>query len=83
MEALCVEADKLGTKTVCVNSSMIPTAAGKLKGSKVLPISVVGFPFGAANTEGKVAETKSAVQQGAKEIDMVRKPTAFPRDAKS
>ncbi len=74
VEQVCQEAIEYGARTVCVNSCMIPTAAAKLAGSKVVPISVVGFPFGAANTEGKVAETKVAVQQGAKEIDMVSSP---------
>ena len=59
-------------KTLCVNSSMIPTAVKALGSGGPKAISVVGFPFGAANTPGKVEETKFAVQQGAEEIDMVR-----------
>lgn len=69
---VCAQARLLGTATVCVNSSMIPTVAAELSGSDVKPISVVGFPFGSAVTESKVQETAVACQQGAQEIDMVR-----------
>ncbi|PWZ03207.1 deoxyribose-phosphate aldolase [Testicularia cyperi] len=68
---VCAEAKQYQTATVCVNSSMIPTVAAELDGSGVLPISVIGFPFGSSNTESKVLETRVACQQGAKEIDMV------------
>ncbi|PWN53694.1 deoxyribose-phosphate aldolase [Violaceomyces palustris] len=68
---VCSEAKKYKACTVCVNSSMIPIVSEELKGSGVHPISVVGFPFGSANTEGKVREAQVAVEQGAKEIDMV------------
>lgn len=68
---VCSEAKTYGTATVCVNSSMIPTVAAELDGSKVQPISVIGFPFGSSNTPSKVLEAQVACQQGAKEIDMV------------
>lgn len=69
---VCTQAKQLATATVCVNSSMVPTVAAELAGSAVKPISVVGFPFGSANTESKVQETMVACQQGAAEIDMVQ-----------
>lgn len=37
----------------------------------MLPITVVGFPLGATTTEQKIAETKLAIEDGAREIDMV------------
>ncbi|CAD6891249.1 unnamed protein product [Tilletia controversa] len=46
------------------------TAQGANKPA-VMAIAVVGFPFGAANTSAKVAETKQALAEGAQEIDMV------------
>ena len=58
-------------KTVCVNSSWVPFVAEKLQGSKVLPISVVGFPLGACSIGAKLEETSIAIGDGAKEIDTV------------
>lgn len=69
--AVCDEAKQYRTATVCVNSSMIPFVAEHLKGTSVLPISVIGFPFGSSNTPSKVLEARIACQEGAKEIDMV------------
>ncbi|KAL9935586.1 hypothetical protein V8E36_005934 [Tilletia maclaganii] len=78
---LCTTAHRAGTATVCVNSNMIPFAAAALaqlnKDSppthpRVVPIAVVGFPTGASNTPGKVAETIQALADGAREIDMVQ-----------
>lgn len=69
--AVCEEAKQYRTATVCVNSSMIPYVAQHLAGTSVLPISVIGFPFGSSNTPSKVLEARIACQEGAKEIDMV------------
>lgn len=71
---VCQEAIQLKAATVCVNSSMVKTAAKVLEGSGVLPISVVGFPFGAMDSESKAMEAKKAVEDGAREIDMVSMP---------
>lgn len=69
--AVCEEAKQYRTATVCVNSSMIPYVAQHLAGTSVLPISVIGFPFGSSNTPSKVLEATIACEEGAKEIDMV------------
>ncbi|CAO1620897.1 unnamed protein product [Parajaminaea phylloscopi] len=68
------DAQRLSAASVCVNSSMVATAAAALAPSSppFTVCSVVGFPFGAGNTEGKVAETRRAVADGAREIDMVQ-----------
>jgi deoxyribose-phosphate aldolase len=68
---VCTEAKEYHFCTVCVNSSNIALVAKELAGSTVKPIAVVGFPLGAATTESKVFEAKEAIQNGAKEIDMV------------
>lgn len=68
---LCVEAIQYGFKTVCIESQWLKVAVPKLKGSQVLPITVISFPEGNDSTEDKVKETENAVQAGAKEIDMV------------
>jgi len=65
------EAVEHGFATVCVNSSHVATVAGILAGSRSVPISVVGFPLGAALTSAKAFEAREAIQAGAREIDMV------------
>lgn len=71
IEALCQEAVAMGTKSVCVNSMWVPIVAEQLRSSAVLTCTVVGFPLGAANLASLEAETKQALSEGAKEVDMV------------
>ncbi|MBS1961616.1 MAG: deoxyribose-phosphate aldolase [Bdellovibrionales bacterium] len=70
-EKLATEARTHSFASVCVNSGRLPEVVSRLAGSPVLPIAVVGFPLGAMETEAKVAETRRALDLGAKEIDMV------------
>jgi deoxyribose-phosphate aldolase len=70
-DKLCEEAKKYGFKSVCVNSSRVPYVTKKLQGTKVLVCSVVGFPLGAMDSRAKAFETRRAIEEGAKEIDMV------------
>lgn len=67
----CEEAIKYNTASVCINSHWIPLASELLKDTTVNPITVVGFPLGATNTETKVYEAITAIDDGAEEIDMV------------
>jgi deoxyribose-phosphate aldolase len=67
----CTEAIENRFATVCVNSCHIRLVADLLKGSSTKPITVVGFPLGAASTAAKVFEAKEAIRSGAQEIDMV------------
>ncbi len=67
----CEEAIKYNTASVCINSHWIPLATELLKDTTVNPITVVGFPLGATNTETKVYEAITAIDDGAEEIDMV------------
>ncbi|MCC6811081.1 MAG: deoxyribose-phosphate aldolase [Deltaproteobacteria bacterium] len=67
----CAEAKKYGFATVCVNASNIRFVAAELHGSSVKPIAVVGFPLGAGTPHAKAFETKEAIRNGAREIDMV------------
>ena len=71
IQKLCAEARQYGFKTVCLNSSNIGLAAKCLSGCPVLPIAVVGFPLGASTASAKAYETREAISNGAKEIDMV------------
>ena len=71
IDRLCEEAVQYGFASVCVNPSWVKRAAQNVKGSGVTVCSVVGFPFGATPPEIKAMETRRALRDGAKEIDMV------------
>lgn len=68
---ICQEAKAYHFASVCVNPSRIKLVAEALAGTDVAPCCVVGFPLGAIPSESKAAETAVAVQNGAREIDMV------------
>lgn len=68
--ALCDDALKYNTASVCVPPCYVKTASEYLKG-KVAVCTVVGFPNGNTTTASKCYETFEAVQNGADEIDMV------------
>jgi deoxyribose-phosphate aldolase len=67
----CAEARKYQFASVCVNPCWVKLAAAELEGAEVSVCTVVGFPLGANATETKVFETRHAIDQGAREIDMV------------
>ncbi len=68
---LCDEAVAHHFKTVCIEAKWLSTATTRLKGSKVLPITVISFPHGSDSTEKKHQDTLAAVKAGAQEVDMV------------
>lgn len=68
---VCDEALEFRFKSVCVNPTWTRYVAERLRGSGVLTCTVVGFPLGAAAPEVKAAETRRAIRDGAREIDMV------------
>ncbi|WP_158735056.1 deoxyribose-phosphate aldolase [Alteribacillus sp. YIM 98480] len=68
---LAKEAKEYEFASVCINPSMVPAAFEVLKDSKVKVCTVIGFPLGATMPEVKAFETKSAILNGASEIDMV------------
>jgi deoxyribose-phosphate aldolase len=71
IEQLCREAADYKFATVCVNPTWVATCAQLLRGSGVLVTSVVGFPLGATTPDVKHFETRRAIFDGAREIDMV------------
>ncbi len=71
VEKLCDEAIEHDFASVCVNECRTKLVAEKLKGTDVKVCTVIGFPLGAVSTAVKVFETKSAIEKGAEEIDMV------------
>ncbi len=66
---LCREAGMYEFVSVCVNPKHVELASYQL--GETIVCSVIGFPLGANITDTKVYETKKAIEQGAKEIDMV------------
>jgi deoxyribose-phosphate aldolase len=68
---LCEEAAKHHFYSVCVNSSWAEHCARKLAGSGVKVCAVVGFPLGAMDSRAKAFEARTAIANGANEIDMV------------
>ena len=71
IEALCREAAEYKFASVCVNPTWVATCAALLQGSGVKVCSVVGFPLGATTPDTKHYETRRAIFDGAREIDMV------------
>ena len=71
IEHLCREAAQFKFATVCVNPAWVATASRLLAGSGVGVCSVVGFPLGATTGDVKAYETRRAIYDGAREIDMV------------
>ena len=76
IEALCREASEYGFASVCVNPTWVALCArllagGGAKTGQTVVCSVVGFPLGATTADTKHYETRRAIFDGAREIDMV------------
>jgi len=71
IEELCREAAEYKFATVCVNPTWVALCARLLSGTPVGVCSVVGFPLGATTADVKGYETRRAIFDGAREIDMV------------
>ena len=56
---------------ICVNPNYVKYAKDLLKNSKVKLVSVVNFPLGTNKIETTIEQIKSAIQDGADEIDDV------------
>jgi deoxyribose-phosphate aldolase len=71
IEQLCSEAKQFGFASVCINPSYVKLCARLLRDTAVKVCTVIGFPLGATSTEAKTFEAERAIQDGAREIDMV------------
>jgi deoxyribose-phosphate aldolase len=71
IEQLCEEADRYGFASACVHPTFVPRVAHRLGDTDVTPCTVVGFPHGANRPATKAQEAERAVEDGAREIDMV------------
>lgn len=70
IKTLCDEAVLYKTASVCIPPCYVKKASDYL-GSKMNVCTVIGFPNGSNTTCVKEYEAKDALQNGAKEIDMV------------
>lgn len=71
VDKLCDEAAQFGFASVCVNPLFVKRCAERLKGSRSVVCTVIGFPLGATPKEVKALEARRAIREGAKEVDMV------------
>lgn len=68
--ALCDDAVRYGTASVCIAPSMLAAARAHV-GDALTLCTVIGFPNGYMTTAAKRFETEDAIKNGADEIDMV------------
>jgi deoxyribose-phosphate aldolase len=73
----CNLAKEYSCVSVCVRPSDLPIVLENLKGSKVLPTTVIAFPHGTATTDSKLFEISDAIEKGAVEVDMVMNYARF------
>lgn len=71
IETLCAEALEHGFAAVCVNGVHVARCVRDLQGSRVAVSAVIGFPLGASDPRAKVHEARLALDEGARELDMV------------
>jgi deoxyribose-phosphate aldolase len=71
IDVLCTEAMDNGFASVCINPYWVKQSAERLRGSDVKVCTVIGFPLGAMTSDVKAAETRKALRDGAREVDMV------------
>ena len=71
IERLCAEAAQFHFASVCVNPTWVRASACHLRGSGVPVCTVIGFPLGATLADVKAYETRRAIFDGAREVDMV------------
>ena len=70
IQKICDEALENHCASICINTCYVKQAAEYLVGR--LPVCcVVGFPLGAMDTASKAFEAKTAIENGASEVDMV------------
>ncbi len=71
IDKLCDEAGANQFYSVCVNGAWVAHCAKRLQGTGVKVCAVVGFPLGAMAGQVKNYEARHAIEDGAREIDMV------------
>lgn len=67
----CDVALQYQTASVCARPCDMPAVAKRLDGSSVKACTVIGFPHGAVTPDAKLFEARRALDDGARELDMV------------
>lgn len=71
ISAGCETALKYHTASVCARPCDMPTVVRCLEGSGIPACTVIGFPHGSERQDVKLFESQRALDDGAKELDMV------------
>ncbi|MTB52670.1 deoxyribose-phosphate aldolase [Lewinella sp. W8] len=71
VDRVCQEAIAHQFYAVCVPPFFVGHARNALQGSRVKVATVIGFPYGYAETPVKVQEIRRAMEEGADELDVV------------
>src|SRR5437660_924815 len=71
LEKGCLLARQLDVASVCIKPYAVKLAASLLRGSTVASGTTIGFPHGGHLTSIKVDEAEQALDDGARELDMV------------
>lgn len=71
IDRLCDECVEYGFFAACVNPIWVRRCVERLSGTSTAVCSVAGFPLGATSPGAKALETRLAVEEGAREVDMV------------
>ncbi len=71
LEKLCAEAKEYGFASVMVNSAHVALCRKLLGSAPVMVGTVAGFPLGQMSVDAKVFEARTAIADGADEVDWV------------
>lgn len=71
IDQACDESDRYGFASVCVYPCYVKRAAEQLNKKRVMVSTVIGFPSGASTSSSKLYEAQEAVENGAKELDVM------------
>jgi len=77
IDRLCDEATKYNLWSVCVNPNHVKQAAWRLRGTSTKVCAVISFPLGSSTTAVKLMEARTAIADGATELDMVSNISAL------
>jgi deoxyribose-phosphate aldolase len=71
IDQACDESDRYGFASLCVYPCYVKRAAEQLNKKRVIVSTVIGFPSGASTPSCKLYEAQEAVENGAKELDVM------------
>ena len=77
VDKLVAEAKQYHFLGVCIPPFWVKRAKREIGDSKILLITVAGFPLGYSMTETKLEEIKNAIDNGADEVDVVWNISSF------